>query len=534
MPSILKFYFLFLITSLNTVAALSQTILPGTFLQTKHEIQELRNDSIREIIFHPSIKYPSSNRIFQFFNPIIQSSYNSTYARSYNDGGVWKGKGFTQEFHGGFSFTKGVLRLSLLPNIFISQNNSFDLASINQFKNKFNYQFRQMAGSSANIDYVQKYGNKPFVNFNLGQSEVQISTKNIVVGISSQNFTLGPARKNHLLMSNGGQGFPFLYITSPKIKLRIKNLFLGYLQPMLFYGLLKESDYFDEVAENDQRYINGLSLGYELPNELGISIGFSKVLYKNMEAFELQDLYSPFYIADDGIELNYLGDTTKNTGNDTFDQLASAFIQWKVPGQDMRLFFELGKNDFTGGFRWTATEFEHNRLYTLGLEKIWKIKNGEFYFLYEHTYLPFFKNYVYRKTNSSYTHTEARQGYTHNGQLLGPGIGPGSVSDFVDINWIKEVIFGISFQRIRFDEDYFITQIPNNDDKIDRHDVEYSASGKFINKGKKITWGVNSTISYRFNTYFIKKNDKVNGYIQFFINLNLASISEKNAFKNTK
>ena len=39
--------------------------------------------------------------------------------------------------------------------------------------------------------------------------------------------------------------------------------------------------------------------------------------------------------------------------------------------------------------------------------------------------------------NSFYTHPYVRQGYTHNGQVLGSGIGPGSNSQTVDVSWVK-------------------------------------------------------------------------------------------------
>jgi hypothetical protein len=38
---------------------------------------------------------------------------------------------------------------------------------------------------------------------------------------------------------------------------------------------------------------------------------------------------------------------------------------------------------------------------------------------------------------SFYTHPYVRQGFTHRGQLMGAGIGPGSNSQTIDISWVK-------------------------------------------------------------------------------------------------
>jgi hypothetical protein len=247
-------------------------------------------------------------------------------------------------------------------------------------------------------------------------------------------------------------------------------------------------------------------------------------MYTNTELFKAADLFSLLYIVDDDVKLNSKGDTIRYTGNDTFDQLASLFLQWKLVKSQARFYLEYGKNDFDGGFRKTALEFEHNSLFTFGIEKIWKGANQKRYsILYEHTQLTFYKNYIYRLTNSAYTHTVNKQGYTHQGQLLGPGIGPGSISNYLGIKMFQnEWYMGMSLQRVKFDEDYFLTQIPNIPDKKFQHDIEYSLGLDLMKQKGKIGWGIQTLISYRFNTYFISYNDMTNLNLQFSLTYNLA------------
>ncbi len=493
----------------------AQVTLPGTYFYTLDQYERLQSDSTEYLTYHPSI-HKSDSEGFSFLDPYAQLSYNSAYPRSYNDGLIWKGKGLTQELHGGFRLKKGILNLTFYPAVYFSQNLSFDLASINSNQNEYSYQF----GVSRQIDYVQRYGDDPFAQFHLGQSEIGMYTKYFEIAASTQNFTLGPGVYNSITMSNTAPGIPHIRLGTPgKTKLKVKDLDLGALELNLFYGLMNESDYFDTLSNNNTRYFNALTLAYEIPGLKGLSVGFNKVLYKDLRHFEPSDLYSVFYIKDDGI----IGDTL-DTGNDTFDQLASAFIEWKIPEQDMRIYFEFARADFNGSFRRFITEFEHSRGYALGLEKIFKTQSGEEIMIsYEHTFLNRFQSYLYRPTPPFYSHHVNTQGYTNDGQLMGAGIGPGSVSDFFNLLWLKSKYdLGLSMQRIRFDEDYFFSRIPNDITKIDKHDIEYTVNFTFAQYGKRMTWGTNAGLSYRFNMYYEPNNDMVNFSANLFAKLNLS------------
>ncbi|MFY0599805.1 MAG: hypothetical protein JXR03_09030 [Cyclobacteriaceae bacterium] len=476
--------------------------------QLKNGYENLIADTAKNLTYRPTIIYKDDNQYFKFLNIQYGISFNSKYPRSYNDGSVWKGKGITNELNGGVQLRTGLLYATFYPVIFHSGNASYHMKSINPDQNKFNYQF----GVSRNIDFVQRYGDNSFTEFNLGQSELAFRTKHFHIAASTQNFTLGPSKYNGIIMSNGAPGFPHIVIGTPqKINLKIKNFDLGNAEINLYYGLLSESNYFDTISNNNKSYLNALSIGYEIPYIKGLSVGFQKVLYKNTQHFNINDIYSMFHRHDKGIILSQNGDTLVDT-NDKFDQLASAHIEWKISNQDMRIYFEFARNDFNGTLRNLITEFEHSRAYSLGLEKAFKLKSGQnLHLSYEHTFLPRYLSYNYRPNPAFYTHNIVRQGYTNRGQLIGAGIGPGSVSDIFTSTWFrKNSYLGFMIQKIRFDEDYFITKIPNNLDKIKRHDVEYSLGLNYTLQKTNFIYGVNSTFSYRFNMFFEEGNDKIN------------------------
>ncbi|MCD6333471.1 MAG: hypothetical protein J7L89_09385, partial [Bacteroidales bacterium] len=58
-------------------------------------------------------------------------------------------------------------------------------------------------------------------------------------------------------------------------------------------------------------------------------------------------------------------------------------------------------------------------------------------------------------SSSWYTHHIIVQGYTHAGQLLGAGIGPGSNLQSLNISWIKGLkMLGIQFERYVHNNDF--------------------------------------------------------------------------------
>ncbi|WP_258103499.1 capsule assembly Wzi family protein [Marinoscillum sp. MHG1-6] len=490
----------------------AQVFVPGSHFEHTKRLEELKKDSLPYLTIQPSIRYESEG--FSLIAPLSQTSLNTSYARSYNDGPVWKGKGLTQELHAGFQYKKGLFSATIYPVIFASQNASYPLASVNPNQNPYNYQF----GLSPKFDFVQRYGNSGFIYAHPGQSEISFGNDHFRIAASTQNFTLGPAAYNGIMMSNSAPGFPHLMIGTPqKINLKLKNIELGKLEANVFYGLLKESDYYDSIKSNDQRFITGLSLGYEVPYIDGLTIGLNRVMYKNTEYFESRNLYALF--RNDENKTNLLGDTL-SLANDAFDQLASVFIEWKLPAEDLRLYFEFARNDFGGSFRQTLLEIEHSRAYTLGLAKVFFTKSGkDLYMAFEHTYLPRYDSYNYRPTPAFYTHGMNLHGYTNDGQLLGAGIGPGSVSDYFELTrYSSNEKAGFSLQRIRFDEDYYIARVkPNDFSKVLRHELELTLGLHYARQTGRWLWGIDSKFSYRFNMYYEKKNDKMNLYSNAFV-----------------
>ncbi|MEM0939863.1 MAG: hypothetical protein AAF600_22105 [Bacteroidota bacterium] len=468
----------------------SQKSTPGFLLN-----QLNKTNDTTTIGFYTSVV--QSEKSFEFLDLNTRVSFNSSYPRGFNDGPVWKGKGATFELHGGIEGKKGKLSYQLMPVVFFSQNADYDLAPRNEeIPNQFGYQF--FFQTRDYLDWVQRYGEDSDLYFHPGQSEIKFQTGKFISSLSTQNYSFGPSMFNPILLSQQGGGFPHLRLGSEPFSLGKK---LGEMEVNFITGILIESNYFDEINENDERYYNALFFGYSPGFLDNLRIGLGKVLYKQTRYFEVEDLFSTIY--------NSESETREglNTGNDTFDQMASVFIDWSFPSIGFRAYAEFAKNDFTGRTRGTIVEPEHSRGYSVGFEKktITKTKK-EILLVYEHINLSRNQSYLYRATPSFYAHGVNTQGYTNNGQLLGAGIGPGGNSDhiFVRVDKKSDESFGFLIQRIENNRDYFVTTIQDKG----KHDIEYSLGTGFSKKLNNIQVLAELTLSHNFNRYY--NDDKTN------------------------
>jgi len=436
----------------------------------------------------------SSTQAFEWTNLNTAISFNSAYPRGYNDGPVWKGKGITWEINGGVKGSRGKLSYQLQPVVFYSQNIDFGLAPRNADVNdEHAYQFTNL------IDWVQRHGSSSKLYFHIGQSEVKFRNKRFISTISTQNYSFGPSTFNPILLSQQGPGFPHLRIGSKPFFISQK---IGKLEINFLVGLLRESDYFDNTTTNDDRYFNAIFMGYSPTFLKNLKVGFGRVLYKQTRYFKPEDLLSTITVIENSKREGL------TTGNDTFDQLVSVFIDWSFPEVGFRAYAEFAKNDFTGFGRGTLVEPEHSRGYTLGFQKKWITqKYKKINIIYEHTNLSRNQSWLWRPaTPPFYVHGVNKQGYTHEGQLIGAGIGSGGNSDQLMITSEneKEQSIGFLFQRIESNRDYFVTSIQDKR----KHDTEYSFGFNLIKKLPSLTLFSEITLSHNFNRYYLE--DKTN------------------------
>ena len=521
-----KLILIFLLLWINIHFSSAQIDVPGDLDNEYFRLLALKNEQVTHLGYWPTIDpfvdsltwslWDHRSKGDQFkegltiLNPGAKTHINSSYARGFNDGPVWKGKGITQEVNLGLRWKKNRLSVMFVPNIFYSQNLPFELATqIKDDVSPFSYQFANKFAVSYRVDWVQRYGDNAFVNFHPGQSEIRYQYRLWTVGVGTQNFKWGPSILNPIILSRNAGGFPSLDIgTSRPIKMYFKDIDLGTIDTKILLGRLSESNYFDSFPENDKRFFTGMSIGYSLPFLSNLVLGFNKVLYKQEQYFTQVDLAAWFWIFDNGIMVDSV------QTRDTFDQLSSVFLDWKFQEVDLRVYLELARNDFSGGW-WSLTmEPEHSRAYTIGLEKVFDLARKKYFlFMLEHSNLVRSQSWRYRASPVYYQHIIIDQGYTHQGQLLGAGIGGGSMSQFIGMSvYDQKRLYGIDFQVIRFDDDYYSEMDLGWSQRplYLRHQNEFNLGFKYQREYENWAIGAKMINSFFANRYYVWDDRKYN------------------------
>jgi hypothetical protein len=105
----------------------------------------------------------------------------------------------------------------------------------------------------------------------------------------------------------------------------------------------------------------------------------------------------------------------------------------------------------------------HSAAYIVGLRKLIPLTFNKQEYIQvnmEITQLEMDNITINRQGGSWYIHTPTNSGYTHYGQVLGAGIGPGSNSQTINISWNKRLkSLGLQFERLVHDNDFFHTYI---------------------------------------------------------------------------
>ncbi len=383
----------------------------------------------------------------------IVQQYNSHHPYGWNDGGMIPSKGFQTQFSGGITFTAGRFSIQARPEWVYAQNPSFETFPTDQ--NDFYWdRYYQWLNRS---DIPEKFGDKPYTKLFAGQSSIRYNAGAVSIGISTENLWWGPGRRNALVMSNNAPGFVHATINT----LQPVQTKIGFFEGQLIAGNLSASgilppernryDLFNNrlyVPKKDgSRYIAGVMLSWQPKWIKGLFIGFTKVSY--------------LYQSDiSGIaDILPLEGAIRSTAekNKLKASLGSLFVRYVMPGEKAELYMEYGRSDKSPTLINLVTDNGYPRAYVAGFRKLFPSRHAAYIeFASEFTQIQLPTAELIQTGSSWYTHPTVRHGYTHTGQVLGAGIGPGSNSQMADISWVKGFNkVGIMFERILRNNDYF-------------------------------------------------------------------------------
>lgn len=403
-----------------------------------------------------SIGSISSPLSFNFYDPMIFSSWNSAAPYGQNDGALWQGRGLNISVSGGMRIKTGGLELVLLPHLGFSMNSEFPLVNSSYSGTLYDGKAAEWGYYGIyGIDAPQRFGDDPLYWYSWGDSELRYSIKTLTIGFGTQAVWLGPARLNPLLLSNNAPPFPKLDIGLRRTELALFGYDFGDVEARTYWGKLEESDFFDNNNSNDNNLITGLSISFAPTVIPGLTLGLHRVMlsaWSDLDYSSVLTLLWPFM--------------DRSAGQDRRDQRASLSISYALPSVGLELYLEYGRNDYSPNIDYVIRYPFHTQGYTLGLDKAFTVnEEKEIFgkFLIELTFLESSRNYELVGPTTFYAHHIITQGHTNNGQWLGAGIGTGGNSQYTGFSlYYPSGAATVYLQRRNPDNDYiwFMSSTP--------------------------------------------------------------------------
>ena len=394
----------------------------------------------------------------------IQVKYNlqdnSKMPYGFNNGNLNPAVGGQHRFSVGTKFKWRFIDLNLQPEFVTARNLNPPPYYGNQQDGNFWARYYFLIQN--NIDYYTRMGNQPIKTFFPGQSSLAFNYKKFSFGVSSENQWWGAGTRNSLMLTNNAPGFYHAFLKTNK---PIETKWGNVEGKAIFGNLLSpdmpppEDSIMRTIWEGgitrknlSVRRMEGFLISYQpkwIPN---LYIGYSFV--------------SQSYI----LNRNLIGKKLGFFDAGRPKQQMGAFVfRFLLPKDHAEFYAELGQpNQAVSPWRFFGDSVKTG--FVVGARKLFPLGNkGAYLKLYsEFTQLQLMNpllvidnNSPYGEPlrNSWYTSSKIRQGYTHQGKLLGASIGPGSNSQTIGFSYHKGLNkIGVFFERVANNNDFYLYQ----------------------------------------------------------------------------
>lgn len=439
-------------------------------------------------IAHPS---PSRSVAVAPFVARMRVFVNSRSPINQNDDAVWQGRGLTTALDFGTSVRWRGVRVALVPTASYTQNAYFDLAPVSVADQPvYAYPWRE-------IDLPQRFGPDARWELGAGQSEVRVSGRGVSAGVSTRSLWWGPGIQNAIIMSNNAAGFPHVFLGTQGPR----RIGIGTIEANWTLGKLDQSDYFGLPVETDARFHAGLVVTFNPDLLPGLSLGFTRVFYgASPNGLEASNAFLVFQ----GVTKKGQEDSDSPTGDDDKDQLLSVFGRWVLEDSGFEVYGEWSRNDHSLDLTEFVLQPEHSQGYMLGLQKAYTLPDDRRVAMrVELTHLEREATFRVRASPVYYAHHIVTQGYTHRGQVIGAGVGPGGIHQHIGADlyapWGRA---GVLFQRRVADNDAYYEWAVANGAEANKHDVSLDAGVRGHYFVSDVQLGGQLILTRQLNRYF--------------------------------
>jgi hypothetical protein len=416
-----------------------------------------------------SLSWSRGKGSFQLLPLSIQHQYNSLLPYDWNDGAMIPAKGNQTQLSFGVFFKQGPLSIQLKPEYVHAENLEFEGFASEQYDVVWAKYYDKYFNVS---DITERYGENRYSKLFWGQSSVRLTFDPVSVGISNENLWWGPGRRSSLLMSNNAPGFKHITLNTS----RPVQTTIGSFEAQLIAGRLENSGVLppqeNRVYEgqslyipkrDEDRFLSGFVLTYHPKAIPGLFIGASQLsqMYKQDAGKRPSDflpLLLPFESQEAALKR---------------DRYSSVFFRWVL--KEAEIYGEYGHHG-KHSLKEFLKEPDKSAAYLLGLRKIIPLnKRPNEYIQVSFEVTELAQTSVPEK-GGWYTSSVIRQGYTHMGQVLGAGIGPGSNLQSLDISWFRGLKrIGLQFERYLHNDDFYYS-VYNDPPDYRKHYVDMSVA----------------------------------------------------------
>lgn len=397
---------------------------------------------------------------------------NTKHPYGWNDGSMVPTRGGQIRLTAGLFGRYKFLSAQLMPEWVQASNRRYD-----DMGNMPGYGLEWYRYHANRIDAPLYFGKSEYGRVYLGQSHLKATFDAVSFGFSTENLYWGPGLRNSLLLSNNAPGFPHFTVHTA----RPVSTPVGSFEGQLVGGFLKASGYPHSITPhstheeqwameklgNGDRYFSGFIASYQPKWIPGLHVGVIRSFVANRSDMRnnLQDLL-PFFSASKG-EVPYLDDLGRErTTDEVRDRYGSVFFRWVLPAAKLEVYGEYGRDVKPENGRDWMVQAGHSRGYVLGFRKLTPLRafTGDYLLLAAEATELAASNTYFNNNNHNvapwYTHHVVRHGYTHRGQVLGAGIGPGSNVQSVQVAWVRGLKqAGLQLERIAQNEDFFYRHV---------------------------------------------------------------------------
>ena len=346
-----------------------------------------------------------------------------------------------------------------------------------------------------NSDIPEQQGESALKKLYPGQSYIKYHLTNFDIALSTENKWWGPATFNPLILGTNAGGFWHgSFATNKPIETKI-----GSFEGEAIGGLLEQSGFFPpetyrldvqqdaflyQPKKRQTRYVTGLVYTYQPIWVPGLYLGLAKLSMLYTDELKNGLDYLPLE--------GFLGN--KITPTETSGRKASMgswFMRYVMPTENAEIYYEYGRSDESLHIGNILQQNPYGRGFTGGLKKGYEINNkyGMIQLGFEITTLSLPEaNLVYSKPKSWYLNNYVRQGFTNKGKVLGAGIGPGSNSQTLFVQWMKGLQnFGVRVNRTIHNLDFYHSTHYYNSNHFNQYWATVSTTAYFSTSYKKIT-----------------------------------------------